>query len=167
MSKQSSRFVKFREGLHKLYLPSYDKLCSHLAAIEYADGSFWAPYCGLRSESEQNRLYAIGRGDDLKVKTVTKARAFESAHNFGMASDWVLFAKDGIPRWETKHWEDYHKACQEIGLVWGGNFSFVDKPHNELKIGIPWKYLRDVVLKDGEKRAYELIAASIPAIEHI
>ena len=44
-------------------------------------------YCGRRTMEEQTALYAIGRSAPGKV--VTKARAGESYHNYGLAFDWV------------------------------------------------------------------------------
>lgn len=44
-------------------------------------------YCGRRTMAEQARLYAIGRSAPGKI--VTKARAGQSYHNYGLAFDWV------------------------------------------------------------------------------
>jgi peptidoglycan L-alanyl-D-glutamate endopeptidase CwlK len=44
-------------------------------------------YCGRRTMEEQTALYAIGRTSLGKI--VTKARAGESYHNYGLAFDWV------------------------------------------------------------------------------
>jgi peptidoglycan L-alanyl-D-glutamate endopeptidase CwlK len=44
-------------------------------------------YCGRRTMEEQTALYAIGRSAPGKI--VTKARAGESYHNYGLAFDWV------------------------------------------------------------------------------
>ena len=44
-------------------------------------------YCGRRTMEEQTALFAIGRTSPGKV--VTKARAGESYHNYGLAFDWV------------------------------------------------------------------------------
>jgi peptidoglycan L-alanyl-D-glutamate endopeptidase CwlK len=44
-------------------------------------------YCGRRTMEEQTALYSLGRSAPGKV--VTKARAGESYHNYGLAFDWV------------------------------------------------------------------------------
>jgi hypothetical protein len=44
-------------------------------------------YCGRRTMEEQTALYSLGRSAPGKI--VTKARAGESFHNYGLAFDWV------------------------------------------------------------------------------
>lgn len=44
-------------------------------------------YCGRRTMEEQAALYAIGRTSPGKV--VTKAKAGQSYHNYGLAFDWA------------------------------------------------------------------------------
>lgn len=83
-------------------------------------------HCGLRSDSEQNRLYAAGR---------SKARAGQSAHNYGCAIDVIHL---------TKGWELTQKEWAIIGLIgkevarkrclkitWGGDWNFYDPAHWE------------------------------------
>jgi hypothetical protein len=44
-------------------------------------------YCGRRTMEEQTALYSLGRSAPGKI--VTKARAGESFHNYGLSFDWV------------------------------------------------------------------------------
>lgn len=89
------------------------------------------PHCYVRSGAVQDSLYAQG---------VTKARAGESSHNWGMAVDIVHFGR---------FWNLSHKEWAVIGhiglevarrrnlkLSWGGNWSFYDPAHWELS---DWK----------------------------
>lgn len=167
---QKERFLKFRQGLHALYLPIYDGLCAWAEAQKNDDGSYWAPIWGLRDATTQDNLYSVGRTTQLTAKRVTNAQAWESAHNFGCASDWVLFNSSNIPVWLTSRWGEYQAAIAELKGDWGGNFTAQtdvgivpapDKPHNQLKINIRWGDLRPVVLTQGSAKAFELIAASL------
>ena len=56
-------------------------------------------YCTLRSMAEQDRLYAIGR--TKPGKRVTNAKAGQSAHNFGLALDFVPMV-GGKPQWSGR-----------------------------------------------------------------
>src|SRR5690606_12092414 len=85
----STRRERFRRGLHPLYLPFYDALCLEL-------GDHWQPYFGIRTHEQQAFLYAQGR--DRPGRVVTNARAGESAHNYGCASDWTVW-RGGQPLW--------------------------------------------------------------------
>lgn len=91
---------------------------------------FW-PHCFFRSGQVQNSLYHQG---------VTRARAGQSPHNYGMAVDIVHF---------TRLWNLSEKEWAVIGLIgkevarrrnikmtWGGDWSFYDPAHWELK---DWK----------------------------
>ena len=85
---------------------------------------------GTRTHAEQNELYAQGRTRPGKV--VTKARGGESIHNFGLAFDVGVFSKDGkayIP--ESADYRRLGKLGKELGLIWGGDWRFVDEPHFE------------------------------------
>lgn len=55
-------------------------------------------YCTLRSMQEQDELYAHGRTAPGAI--VTNARAGQSAHNFGLALDFVPLL-NGKPQWSA------------------------------------------------------------------
>lgn len=132
------RRAKFRVGLSTLYLPVYDTLCGIL-------GPEWGPYYGYRTFQEQDQLYAQGRtkfpigGQHI----VTQARGGESPHNYGCASDWILWGEKG-PIWLAAGddaWQPYLAALDRLGLRAGAHFSHEDYPHNELKIDCDWKHV--------------------------
>lgn len=78
-------------------------------------------YCTLRSNEEQDALYAIGRTKDGKI--VTNARAGESAHNpdtFGKAAAYDCCPMiAGKPMWDTKHpaWRTVIECGEAAGLI--------------------------------------------------
>jgi len=62
-------------------------------------------YCGRRTMEEQTALYSLGRTSPGKV--VTKARAGESYHNYGLAFDWVpLKISPKNPDLYVADWDD-------------------------------------------------------------
>ena len=96
----------------------------------------------LRTNAEQEALYAIGR--TKPGKKVTNARAGQSWHNYGRAIDIVLLVdKDKNGSFETASWEtnvdfdgDGRADWQEVvaifkryGWEWGGDWHFKDMPH--------------------------------------
>lgn len=150
----TDRRVHFREGLSPLYLPFYDALCARLPAE-------WAPYSGFRSFQAQDLLYAQGR--DAPGKIVTNARAGESAHNWGMGSDWTLWAPGGVPIWmkaEDPRWQEYIDAVTAVGLRPGAEFGDID--HNELRIAHSWVKVHEVYQDTGRMEdAVAFIQASM------
>lgn len=83
----------------------------------------------LRTHAEQDALYAIGR---TKVgRKVTNAKAGQSAHNFGLALDFVPLV-NGKPEWRGTHphWQVAGKLAEKYGLEWAGNWTrFREFPH--------------------------------------
>lgn len=103
---------------------------------------------GTRTYSEQDALWAIGRGTS-GAATVTNARGGESRHNFGIAFDIALFDEQG--RYIDKDVEPYKAAALYTadlrtagGLAWGGDWKlFPDWPHYELALPLSTKELRE------------------------
>lgn len=109
----------------------------------------------LRSFSEQDNLYALGRTNP--GKKVTNARGGQSVHNYGLAFDIViLIDKDGDGNFETASWDinsdndndgraDWMEVTQylkSLGWQWGGEWTtFPDYPHFEKTFGLNWKTL--------------------------
>ena len=88
----------------------------------------------LRTMAEQDALYQQGRSKPGKV--VTKARAGQSPHNYGLAFDiaFVDPGRDGVTWDEPRDgaWEEVGKCGESLGLVWGGRWkAFPDRPHFE------------------------------------
>ena len=128
------RRIFFRSQLNPLYLPHYDALCALLPAE-------WGPYSALRSFPEQANLYAKGRTQSGDI--VTNARAGQSAHNYGCATDWTLW-EGHDPYWPEKDdivWQAYTDACAKVGL---DTLEF-ERPHNELSLKVSWSDVRDQV----------------------
>lgn len=92
--------------------------------------------CTLRSNAEQNALYAIGR--TKPGRKVTNAQAGQSAHNYGLALDFVPL-ENGKPAWADSHpaWRKAGNLAVAHGLEWAGNWTtFREYPH----IQVPnWK----------------------------
>ena len=114
----------------QLYPPFLAKLRAVLEEAQATQRSYWVVE-GFRSYGRSEELYAQGRTTPGPI--VTRARAGQSAHNFGIAADLVL---DGyIDRAGLQ--PDYRPASYDIlghlapkhGLVWGGSWTFKDLPH--------------------------------------
>jgi len=91
---------------------------------------------GFRSIQDQNSLYAQGRTKPGKI--VTNARGGYSAHNYGLAFDFVILT-NGRADWDTrnKKWNEAGKIGESLGLEWGGSWkSFVDLPHMQFMFGL-------------------------------
>lgn len=91
---------------------------------------------GLRTYQEQDELYAQGRTKPGKI--ITKAKAGQSLHNFGIAID---FAYDTAPApglqpsWAAADYRTLADVATKVGLEAGLNWkSFVDPPHIQLPI---------------------------------
>jgi len=77
-------------------------------------------YCGFRSFEEQSALYAKGRTAPGSI--VTKAKAGESYHNYGLAFDWVpVKATPKDPKMFTADWDDQtaYKVGEQAGITFG------------------------------------------------
>lgn len=145
----------YRGGLHALYLPVYEGICSELSPE-------WQPYYGLRDFHEQDLLYAIGRTTPGEI--VTDAQSGESAHNYGCASDWVIWDDQSKPVWikssDTK-WKELSDAVKNAGGNWGGYFKNTDCPHVELKLKIAWKAVRGVFISQGLPSAMQYVRENL------
>jgi len=87
---------------------------------------------GLRSFERSEKLYAQGRTAPGQI--VTKAKAGQSYHNFGLAVDCVLMDSKGQPTWgfepEGAVWKRVVTLAKARNLQWGGDWkSFKDIPH--------------------------------------
>lgn len=86
-----------------------------------------------RSFEEQSELYAQGRTAPGNI--VTNARAGESFHNYRVAFD-IAFLENGHPSWAEHHpWDILGMYGKLLGLEWGGDWTFPDRPHFEYKAG--------------------------------
>ncbi|OCA81706.1 peptidase M15 [Bacillus sp. FJAT-27225] len=105
---------------------------------------------GFRSHEEQEALYAKGRTAEGNI--VTHARAGESYHNFGLAVDFALVAKNGNLIWDMEYdmngnsqsdWEEVALIAKELGFEWGGDWqNFKDYPHLQMSFGLSIRELQ-------------------------
>ncbi len=95
-------------------------------------------HCVVRGEDEQNSLF---------VRGLSKARAGQSPHNYGLAVDIV----HGTRAWDLsrQQWDLIghvgHEVAAQLGVSveWGGDWSFYDPAHWELAnwrdVGTSWR----------------------------
>jgi peptidoglycan L-alanyl-D-glutamate endopeptidase CwlK len=119
-----------RIDLDVLYPPFVDKLIALVGACQDKGAHYYA-VCGTRTFSEQTKLYEQGR--TAPGPRVTNAKAGESAHNFGLAVD---FVRDGVldrkglqPDWKPESYTELGVEAAALGLEWGGHFKSFDGPH--------------------------------------
>ncbi|HOL44530.1 MAG TPA: M15 family metallopeptidase [Methanothrix sp.] len=92
--------------------------------------------CTLRTQAEQDALYAQGRTKPGPIVTWTR----KSKHIEGRAFD-IAILRDGKPCWDVKadvnqdSVPDYIQAGEigeSVGLIWGGRWKKPDYPHFEV-----------------------------------
>ncbi len=97
----------------------------------------------LRTNQEQNDLYAIGRTKPGKI--VTNAKGGQSYHNYGLAVDIVLIIDGKTASWDTKgdfdkdgksDWQEIVAIFKRHGWEWGGDWKFADYPHFQKTFGL-------------------------------
>lgn len=138
----------------------YSEICEALTGRAICRFSYT-----LRTNAEQDALYAIGR--TKPGRKVTNAKGGQSYHNYGLALDIVLLKDtDGNGTYETASWEtnvdfdgDGVSDWMEIvaifkryGWEWGGDWKFSDKPHFQKSFGFNIMQLQKLPIKDGYPR---------------
>lgn len=106
---------------------------------------------GLRSFQRSDDLYAIGRtvkgegvSDALPMgRTVTKAKAGQSYHNYGLAFDMTMITNGKDDYTVGPNWMKVVEIMTRYGFTWGGNFpdGQHDNPHFEKTFGYNWRDL--------------------------
>ena len=87
----------------------------------------------LRTNAEQDALYALGRTKPGKI--VTNARGGESYHNYGLAADFCLIV-DGKVSWAVdKNWMAVIAIFESYGWESGHRWKFKDSPHVQKTFG--------------------------------
>lgn len=86
---------------------------------------------GYRSPARQARLLSKGAH-------VTKAGAYRSYHQFGLAADSAFIRNGKIviserDPWAMRGYKLYGKVAKSVGLVWGGDWRMKDLGHVELR----------------------------------
>lgn len=149
-----SRRLRFRTGLHRLYLPVYDFLSENLAPE-------WEPVRGFITFEEQQARFDIGRS--TPGRPVTYDKAGESPYNYGCASAWTIFVQ-GKPVWDLppSEWAYFADMVEKAGGLWGGRFQTGrDRAHNELRIRKDWSEVNKARLLDGMKGANKFIEGNM------
>lgn len=119
-----------REFLHPTFRGMVQELDRRLADA----GIPIRPYEGARSPFRQAELYARGRNTGEPGKTVTRAKAWGSFHQFALAEDEVFFV-DGKWSWSEPRagmWEEFTAIARGIGLR---TLSF-ERPHVEYPVSL-------------------------------
>lgn len=151
---RAMRVEKFRAGLHSAYLPIYDYLAKSLS-------EYWAPISGLRTIQEQSDLFNQGRTPESKArgeKIVTRALPGQSLHNYGLASDWILFDVNGQPIWTNKNWAEYSRAVRKAGGEWAGNWiTFKEYVHNQFPTKVRGTEIYQEYKSSGFEAAMDMI----------
>ncbi len=113
-----------------LYPPFFERIAAMLSSLGLGGVSYFA-VAGFRTYAEQGTLYAQGRA--VPGTIVTKARAGESPHNFGIAVDFTrdrYIDRAGLqPDFEPEAYFELGQAAHAQGLVWGGLWQWPDRPH--------------------------------------
>lgn len=96
---------------------------------------------GYRTPARSELIYSWGRttknpnfpADPGLGRISSNARAFESAHNYGIAIDLTRDAAPEVPGlhpdWTDASYDVLGPAAAELGLVWGGSWAWHDRPH--------------------------------------
>ncbi len=109
--------------------PQFRALALELTARCATEGLPLALYEGARSPWRQAELYARGRTTGTRGSTVTRARAWQSKHNYGMAADWV-FRVNGAWSWDEPE-KGMWQRFQALGFGCGLHPLSFEKPHME------------------------------------
>lgn len=117
-----------RIDLDLIYPPFLERVLNVIARCE-ARGCRYVATHGFRTYGEQTALWAQGRTRPGKI--VTNAMGGQSAHNFGLAIDFVRdidTKTPGVqPGWSSKDYEVLISEAERAGLHSGA--SYKDYPH--------------------------------------
>lgn len=121
------------KSINKAFL--HNEFCAQILKLEIAladAGVELLLYEAWRSPERQADLFARGRGLGLPNRFVTRARSWESLHQYGMACDFAhldLRTKQWT-WWPSKdpRWTKFHDLAHRLGLV---TLSF-EKPHVQM-----------------------------------
>jgi len=141
-------------GLHPLVA---DALSSTINEAK-ARGLRVALFCGLRKPETQDALYAQGR--TVEGKIVTKAKAWESWHNYGLAVDIVFKDKKGNWSWANGNdWKGLGTVGKMFTFEWGGDWkNFPDRPHFQKTGKIQSiREAKEILLNEGLEELWKLV----------
>jgi peptidoglycan L-alanyl-D-glutamate endopeptidase CwlK len=106
---------------NNVYPPAY-KMFQELVVKARENGLPVGIFEAQRSATRQDLLFKKGK---------TKAKAWHSWHQYGLAAD-IVFIRGGNWSWAEKrsNWEALGKIGKDLGLEWGGDWGW-DMPHFE------------------------------------
>jgi peptidoglycan L-alanyl-D-glutamate endopeptidase CwlK len=97
-----------------------------------------------RTPEKQDILYEQGR--TIEGDIITKARAWESYHNYGLALDISHTPSEVVD------------AFENAGFEWGGRWeSFKDTPHFQMTFGLSVSDLKELYAKGGLQYIWEYV----------
>lgn len=136
--------------LHPICQQAFRKLADHLKRA-YQEGrttTYFAPFEGLRTPIKQEELFR-------QRPPVTHVGAWHSAHNYGMAVDFVAVNSAGQWSWSEKHdWNFLRASAIQFGLR---NHLDWDRAHVE---AIAWS--RVAALIKAELKNLDAVVATLP-----
>lgn len=116
-----------RVNLDLIYPAFLEKVLEAIAACNALGATYIATH-GFRSYGEQMALWTQGRTTGGPI--VTNAKGGQSAHNFGLAMDFVrdMGPQSGVqPSWDKVSYEILGQEAAKQGLHWGA--AYKDYPH--------------------------------------
>lgn len=118
-----------------LLLPKVQEMTNHFISVCKDRGYTVIITSTLRTEKEQNALYAQGRTTPGDV--VTNAKFGDSLHNYGVAIDFAPVDNNGNIPWSNKAlFTTIGEIGESCGFEWGGRWvSFLDLPHLQYTAG--------------------------------
>lgn len=120
--------------------PTFGNCLYRLMQDLHMRGSSLHVFETIRSPERQMELYAKGR-DPMAVdfgRTVTNAKAYQSAHQYGLGAD-VVFNVGGVWTWERPPGQSWVMLAERAPLYGLETLSF-ERPHVQIA-GFDWKKL--------------------------
>jgi peptidoglycan L-alanyl-D-glutamate endopeptidase CwlK len=136
-----------------LYAP-FEKQLVKLVENCHARGATYIQTSGFRSFDEQDKIYAQGR--TKPGAKVTNAKGGQSAHNYGVAADFVA-KPGGKVSWDIASYAILMEEAEKLGLESGGRWKFKDFPHVQvplLKHGLTFSHLKVLHDQGGLKNVW-------------
>ena len=94
----------------------------------------------IRDDEYQGMLYAQGR---TKPGQIVTNMSLTGAHGIAVAYD-VVPVVEGKAVWDDNRlWTVIGEEGKKLGLTWGGDWKFKDKPHFEMTFGYTWRTLKN------------------------
>ncbi len=121
----------FRRINLDLIEPNFLQILLNVIAECRKQGAEYVATQGFRTYAEQKQIWCQGRTQPGKI--VTNAMPGESAHNFGLAVDFMRIDGHGQPDWNPKSYRCLGDEASKQELVWGGGFHSPDSPHVQVK----------------------------------